>query len=169
MSARVLPVVTGETYPDDVVRPKTRGECLAGPRPCPFVSCRHHLFIDSLTVKGEPRSRFEDLEQLAETCSLDVADAGARPARTVGRVMGLSHGRVQQLEYDGCESLKKLLPADMLQAWTHTTEVIADAGAGDVVDPEFKAQVSAAYDRIVPKKDHGALVSRHPPKPGSDP
>ncbi len=29
-----------------IVRPKTRGECASGPRPCPWVSCRHHLYLD---------------------------------------------------------------------------------------------------------------------------
>ena len=27
-------------------KPRSREECLEGPRPCPFVSCKHHLFID---------------------------------------------------------------------------------------------------------------------------
>ncbi|MFH2010317.1 MAG: hypothetical protein ABI333_27210, partial [bacterium] len=27
-------------------RPTTRGECRQGPRPCPFVGCRHHLYLE---------------------------------------------------------------------------------------------------------------------------
>src|ERR1043165_9901842 len=30
----------------DYWKPRTRAECAEGPRPCPFVSCKHHLFID---------------------------------------------------------------------------------------------------------------------------
>src|SRR6476619_8074463 len=32
-------------YPDveDIERPKTRADCAQGERPCPFVSCKHHL------------------------------------------------------------------------------------------------------------------------------
>lgn len=29
-----------------IPRPKTRGECLAEARPCPWVGCRHHLLIE---------------------------------------------------------------------------------------------------------------------------
>lgn len=27
-------------------RPRTRGECANGPRPCPWVSCRYHLLLE---------------------------------------------------------------------------------------------------------------------------
>ena len=30
-------------YPSDVERPGCRQECQSMPRPCPFVSCSHHL------------------------------------------------------------------------------------------------------------------------------
>src|SRR6476659_8340628 len=34
-------------YPEtDYWRPESREECVDGPRPCPFVSCKHHLSID---------------------------------------------------------------------------------------------------------------------------
>src|SRR5581483_1287305 len=75
-------------------RPRTRGECVDGPRPCPWVGCRHHLALDvnyvfdgAKRVPGETLRihalldpRDPDLEVLAETCSLDVADA--TPAAT---------------------------------------------------------------------------------------
>src|SRR3954454_13361241 len=33
-------------YPEDIDRPLTREECKSMPRPCPFVSCSHHLYLD---------------------------------------------------------------------------------------------------------------------------
>src|SRR4030095_9996023 len=33
-------------YPEDVERPQTREECTNMQRPCPFVSCAHHLYLD---------------------------------------------------------------------------------------------------------------------------
>jgi hypothetical protein len=34
-------------YPEtDYYKPRMRAECAEGPRPCPYVSCKHHLFID---------------------------------------------------------------------------------------------------------------------------
>jgi len=34
-------------YPEtDYYKPRTRAECVDGPRPCPYVSCQHHLYLD---------------------------------------------------------------------------------------------------------------------------
>src|SRR5436309_16068810 len=33
-------------YPDDVDRPQMREHCSQMARPCPFVSCSHHLYLD---------------------------------------------------------------------------------------------------------------------------
>src|SRR5262245_15015702 len=34
-------------YPEtDYDKPRFRAECAEGPRPCPFVSCKYHLYID---------------------------------------------------------------------------------------------------------------------------
>ena len=39
-------------YPADVERPKTRGECENGQRPCPFVSCKWHLYLNVDPLRG---------------------------------------------------------------------------------------------------------------------
>src|SRR4029077_6719314 len=36
----------GEPNPQDIERPRPRGDCVGGERPCPFVSCAHHLYLD---------------------------------------------------------------------------------------------------------------------------
>lgn len=58
-------------------RPRTRGECVGGPRPCPWVSCRHHLALE-ITADGVRLMLPEDPDDWhgLETCSLDVADRG---------------------------------------------------------------------------------------------
>src|SRR5688500_3841848 len=60
----------------DYWKPRTRAECAEGPRPCPFVSCKHHLFIDVSPRTGAIKLNFPDLEvwDLGESCALDVAD-----------------------------------------------------------------------------------------------
>jgi len=65
-------------YPDDVERPGTREACRGMPRPCPFVSCSHHLYLDINPATGAIKLNFPHLEvwEMAETCSLDVADKG---------------------------------------------------------------------------------------------
>ena len=87
-------------------RPRTRGDCVNGPRPCPWVSCRHHLFFDE--VRGKPRPTWPGLEpdELPETCSLDVADRGEINLADIGRLLDLSRERVRQIE---SRALAKLL------------------------------------------------------------
>jgi hypothetical protein len=84
---------------DDVARPRTRGECEQGVRPCPFVSCRYHLFLD-VTRAGGLTLNFPDLEpeQLVESCALDVALHGGEKLENVGLVMNVTRERVRQLE-----------------------------------------------------------------------
>lgn len=57
-------------------RPRTRADCKDGPRPCPWVGCRHHLYLE---VKGgQIRLNFPDFDpsELQDSCSLDIADRG---------------------------------------------------------------------------------------------
>lgn len=83
-----------------VTRPVTRGDCVDGERPCPFVSCRHHLYLDVAPLTGSIKFNFPDIDvdQLAETCSLDVADRGAVSSDSVGVLLNLTRVRVGQLE-----------------------------------------------------------------------
>ena len=85
-------------YP--AARPRTRGECHAMPRPCPFVSCRHHLALDVDAATGAVRLNFpgQELDDLAETCALDVADRGGATLAATGALVNLSRARVFQLE-----------------------------------------------------------------------
>ena len=82
-------------------RPRTRGECVNGPRPCPWAGCKHHLYLDVhldsiyLTYPGlEP----EDMDRLVETCSLDVADRGDHTLEQIGELFNVTRERVRQIE-----------------------------------------------------------------------
>lgn len=91
------------SYPDGVERPKTRGDCVDGPRPCPFVSCSHHLYLDVSPKTGSIKLNFPDLDvdELKETCALDVADRGGTILEEVGALMNLTRERVRQIEVNG--------------------------------------------------------------------
>lgn len=58
-------------------RPQTRGDCAGVPRPCPFIACRHHLYLD-VTAVGSVRINFPGLEPSdmhpERSCALDVAE-----------------------------------------------------------------------------------------------
>ncbi|MDF1561910.1 MAG: sigma factor-like helix-turn-helix DNA-binding protein [Deltaproteobacteria bacterium] len=81
-------------------RPRSRGECREEPRPCPWISCRYHLYLDVSPRTGSLRLNFPDLEvwELEETCALDVAERGGTTLDRVGRLLDLTRERVRQLE-----------------------------------------------------------------------
>lgn len=101
---RHLRLLTDEdlAHVGQVTRPKNRSECRDGLRPCPFVSCKHHLYLD---VSPRTQSLVVNFPDLApedmpadESCALDVADAGGATLEKVGDVMNLTRERVRQLE-----------------------------------------------------------------------
>ncbi len=98
-------------YPDsEVERPKTRGECASGERPCPFVSCKHHLYLDVSAKTGAIKLNFPDLEvwEMTETCALDVSDKGGTTLEEVGAIMNLTRERIRQVEVKGLAKLEAL-------------------------------------------------------------
>lgn len=99
-------------YPKDVQRPLTRGECVDGERPCPWVSCRYHLALDASEerdslkvnfpvrrkneVTGEEEVDFSevDLAAMKFTCALDVAALRPLPSlEEFAEIVGLSYDR----------------------------------------------------------------------------
>jgi hypothetical protein len=70
----------------DRLRPRTRADCATAPRPCPFVSCKHHLALEVHPERGSLRQVFPDFniaddpaeglqrmqKELGATCVLDV-------------------------------------------------------------------------------------------------
>jgi hypothetical protein len=106
-------------YPDveDVQKPKTRAECLNGERPCPFVSCKHHLYLDVSARTGAIKLNFPDLEvwEMNETCALDVADRGGTTLEEVGAIMNLTRERIRQVEVKGLAKLQALRDMNALR------------------------------------------------------
>ncbi len=103
-----------QLFPDiEYERPRSRTDCLHGPhaeRPCPFVSCKHHLYLDVNDRTGSIKLNFPDLEvwDLPESCALDIADRGGITLEEVGVIMNLTRERIRQLETRGLARLKAL-------------------------------------------------------------
>ena len=95
-------------YPEDVDRPVTRGDCANMPRPCPFVSCSAHLYLDVDEKSGSIKFNRPDLEvwEMEETCSLDVADRQGITLEEVGRWYNLTRERIRQVEVRGLTKIK---------------------------------------------------------------
>jgi hypothetical protein len=91
-------------------KPRTREDCVDGPRPCPFVACKHHLFIDVSPRTGAIKLNFPDLEvwDMGESCALDVADRGGTTLEDVGAIMNLTRERIRQVEVKALAKLEAL-------------------------------------------------------------
>ena len=105
-------------YPEEQYwRPETRGECADMERPCPFVSCKYHLYIDVHPVRGSIKINFPDIEvwEMTDTCALDIADRGGITLEEVGEIMNLTRERVRQVETQGLAKLQGLSEVDLLR------------------------------------------------------
>ena len=93
----------------DYERPNTRAQCRSDKRPCLYVSCRYHLYLDVNPVTGSIKINFPDKEvwQLEETCALDVAERGGITLEEVGDIMNLTRERIRQVEVSGLDKLRQ--------------------------------------------------------------
>lgn len=90
------------------LRPRDRGQCATGARPCPWVSCKFHLYLDVNPETGSIKLNFPDLEvwEMPETCALDVAERGGITLEEVGEILNLTRERIRQVEVHGLEKLQ---------------------------------------------------------------
>jgi hypothetical protein len=98
-------------------RPKTRAECKDGPRPCPFVACKHHLYLDVNPETGSIKINFPHLElsEMKETCALDIADRGPITLEEIGEIMNLTRERIRQLEQSALDKIERAVGSTELK------------------------------------------------------
>jgi len=94
--------------PVDLERPRTRADCGAEARPCPWVACKHHLYLDINPTTGSIKINFPDREpwELEHSCALDIADTGAKTLDEIGEFTNLTRERIRQLEVRGLLKLR---------------------------------------------------------------
>lgn len=97
------------------LRPRTRADCVDGPRPCLYVSCKYHLYLDVNPRTGSVKLNFPDKElwEIEDTCALDVADRGGITLEEVGAIMNLTRERVRQVETRGVHRMRVLTDDDL--------------------------------------------------------
>jgi hypothetical protein len=140
-------------YPEhDYEKPKSREECAGGARPCPYVSCKHHLFLDVSARTGAIKLNFPDLEvwEMTETCALDIADRGGTTLEEVGAIMNLTRERIRQVE------VKALAKLDALQQMMALRDYIDEGPVGKRRLP------------LLSKKDLVDDEDEHPTEPSDD-
>lgn len=131
MTGRRLDIVRSPLTPE---RPTNRSQCRDGSRPCPFVSCRYHLYLD-VQRDGSLKIHFKDREvdEIPQTCALDVADAGSDgkvwTLQQCGELFNVSRERIRQIE---AKALQKLdIPASHLREHLDSSAEPSLAAVGD--------------------------------------
>ena len=93
--------------PPPYEKPKCRADCAAMVRPCAFVTCKYHLYLDyddsngSLKINGP-----EEVWEMKESCALDVAERGGCTLEEVGEAMNLTRERARQIEVMAISKLR---------------------------------------------------------------
>lgn len=98
-----------EMYPPvELDRPRTRAACGDEPRPCPWVACKHHLYLDVNPETGSIKINYPDREpwELEHSCALDVADTGSKTLDEIGEITNLTRERIRQVEMRGLIKLR---------------------------------------------------------------
>lgn len=93
-------------------RPVRRDQCQGEERPCPWVGCKFHLYLDVNPETGSIKINFPDKDpwELEHSCSLDVAAEGGATLEEVGEIMNLTRERIRQVEITGILKLKMVMP-----------------------------------------------------------
>lgn len=125
--------------------------CPPSREPCPFVSCRHHLYLEVDEETGAVKINFpgRDPDEIGETCSLRVANEGSAPDGNQGeghthKEIGLRLNLVPEVVRtilipamqhlnEGLD-LRRGLGVDEAEDIDHDTDSESGDGGGDV-DP----------------------------------
>ena len=90
-------------------RPVTRGECASIPRPCPFVSCQWHLYLDVMPDGHIVRNHRGPVHTMRRSCALDVADEGEHTNDVIAETMNCTRQWISAIENRARQRMRKRL------------------------------------------------------------
>jgi hypothetical protein len=132
-------------------RPQSRGECANVGRPCPYVSCKYHLYIDVARRTGSIKVNFPDREvwELEHSCALDIAEQGGITLEEVGEILNLTAERIRQVESRGLLKLKEVGGNELFDY------LIAQ---GENADPDLEVESFGHEDSAEPARSPDATT-----------
>lgn len=107
--ARILRLLYPEADRIQAERPRTRADCKDGIRPCPWVGCRHHLYLTIDEKDGAMTLNFPGKEvwDLTDSCALDIAgdEVDGLSLEQLGGLTQLTRERTRQIEVAALENM----------------------------------------------------------------
>ena len=85
-------------------RPRTRADCVGGPRPCPWLSCSHHRYLSVNPRNGSIMLHCPAVLpwEMEDSCLLDVIDQrGELTLEAIGALHSVTKERARQVEQKG--------------------------------------------------------------------
>lgn len=108
-----------DTAPFDYEKPHKRGECLQGEnaqRPCPYVSCKYHLFLDVDAYGKITINSPVPVEEMQHSCALDVSESPHEVTLDmIGKLYSVTRERIRQIEEKGLRKLRAMSPKRRLE------------------------------------------------------
>lgn len=149
LTLRSLRLHKKERYELDATRPRTRADCIDGPRPCVRVSCQWHPYLDVNPETGAIKLNFPHLavHELPTTCILDAIEAAGDDGLTmerVGEILNLTRERVRQREVRALIKMQAANKAEEDLA-KETAAARTQAGQGNGISEQHE-QVTDAGD-----------------------
>jgi hypothetical protein len=130
-----------------VPRPRTRGECLAEARPCPWTACRHHVLFEIATPKKET-GRIRATSIRLNRPSRERTKLGRRPGLRSSAAAHL----VRQWIDDAVEALSLML-------YTCSLDVVDDFPGG--APDDVIAQVLGVHEQLIDQEWRAYLKKLH--------
>ena len=134
----------------EVQRPRTRADCEDGPRPCPWVGCRYSLYLDVKNRSIKLNFPALEVDEMVESCALDVADRGEATLPELSAVMNLSYDRSYQITALGL---------------AHAKAIAAELAVEVEGPPARKPRVANASRRTTDPDLHGISTAIHAATP----
>jgi hypothetical protein len=88
----------------EIEAPKTRADCIDGPRPCPWIRCEWHALWVLRSDRLLPLKQYTDeqiidlISMMKHSCVMDICDMGEATLEITGEVLHTTRERVRQIE-----------------------------------------------------------------------
>ena len=92
--------------------PLTRAECIDGPRPCPWVACRHHLALEAAQYRSQIYPRTDDvLDGVIDdpSCSLDY-EYDPQSLNQIALIFGVDRSVMHRVFWSGMRQVEARNP-----------------------------------------------------------